>query len=76
MTPAVLGLAAGWMASLGVTRLIEGFLFVVSAKDPITFCGSAALLGFVALLARMLKARRGVRECRWSAHGQTFGAFA
>ena len=52
------GIAAGVMLSLAMTRLIAGLLFGISATDPLTFAGVAALLGLVALVANYLPARR------------------
>lgn len=49
---------AGTMLSLGMTRLISGMLFGITATDPLTFAGVAALLGTVAFLANYLPARR------------------
>ena len=58
MALALMGIAAGAMLALGMTRLIAGMLFGITATDPLTFAGVAALLGTVALLANYLPARR------------------
>jgi putative ABC transport system permease protein len=58
MALVLLGIAAGTFLSLGMTRLISGMLFGITATDPLTFAGVAALLGVVALLANYLPARR------------------
>ena len=58
MALALMGIAAGAMLSLGMTRLISGMLFGITATDPLTFAGLAALLGTVAFLANYLPARR------------------
>jgi predicted permease len=58
MTLVLLGIAAGVFLSLGMTRLIAGMLFGITATDPLTFAGVAALLGTVAFLANYLPARR------------------
>jgi putative ABC transport system permease protein len=58
MALALMGIAAGAILSLGVTRLISGMLFGIAATDPLTFAGVAALLGTVAFLASYLPARR------------------
>jgi putative ABC transport system permease protein len=55
------GVAIGAGASLALTRLIESLLFGVSATDPITFVGIAALLSAVALAACYIPARRATR---------------
>jgi putative ABC transport system permease protein len=58
MALALMGILAGTMLSLGMTRLISGMLFGITATDPPTFAGVAALLGTVAFLANYLPARR------------------
>ncbi len=58
---ALLGVAIGIAASLVITRLLSSLLFGVSATDPVTFVGVAALLALVALLASYLPARRAIR---------------
>jgi putative ABC transport system permease protein len=61
MALALMGIAAGAMISLAMTRLISGMLFGITATDPLTFAGVAALLGAVAFLANYLPARRASR---------------
>ncbi len=61
MALALVGIAAGAILSLGMTRLISGMLFGITATDPVTFGGVAALLGTVAFLANYLPARRASR---------------
>jgi putative ABC transport system permease protein len=58
MTLVFVGIAAGTILSLAITRLISGMLFGITATDPLTFAGVAALLGTVAFLANYLPARR------------------
>lgn len=58
MTLALMGVAAGAVLALAMTRLIAGMLFGITATDPLTFAGVAALLGTVAFLANYLPARR------------------
>jgi putative ABC transport system permease protein len=58
MVLALMGIAAGAVLSLAITRLISGMLFGITATDPLTFAGVAALLGTVAFLANYLPARR------------------
>ncbi len=58
---AALGIALGVVAGLALTRLMTTLLFGVSAADPMTFSGVAALLAFVALLACYVPARRAAK---------------
>jgi ABC-type antimicrobial peptide transport system permease subunit len=55
---ALIGIAAGTLASLGVTKLIASLLFETKSTDPFTFLGTALLLGLVALFAGYIPARR------------------
>jgi putative ABC transport system permease protein len=57
----LLGLVLGIAAALGITRLLASLLFGISATDPLTFAGVAALLALVALLACFIPARRATR---------------
>ena len=52
------GIVLGMLGALGMTRLLAGLLFGVSATDPLTFVAIALLLGVVALLASYLPANR------------------
>jgi putative ABC transport system permease protein len=58
MALALTGVAAGAVLALAMTRLIAGMLFGITATDPLTFAGVAALVGIVAFLANYLPARR------------------
>lgn len=55
---AALGVALGLAASAGATRVLRSFLYGVSAGDPVTFLGTAAIFVAVALAASYLPARR------------------
>ncbi len=56
-----LGVALGLAGALAFTRVLEKLLFGISARDPLTFGGIAALLAAVALTATWLPARRAAR---------------
>ncbi|HTP88644.1 MAG TPA: ABC transporter permease [Bryobacteraceae bacterium] len=57
----LIGLAAGVVAALAVTRVVAGVLVHVSATDPLVFIGAAAFLALVALAASYIPARRATR---------------
>lgn len=61
MKLALVGVALGLVASLGLTRTMKNLLFGVSATDPLTFIGIALLLSLVALLACWIPARRATK---------------
>jgi hypothetical protein len=56
-----LGVATGAVASLAMTRLLEGLVFGVSTADPLAFLGVIMLLVSVALVASWVPARRAAR---------------
>jgi predicted lysophospholipase L1 biosynthesis ABC-type transport system permease subunit len=58
---AAIGVAVGLLAALGLTRLLTGMLYGVSATDPLTFVVIAAVLIVVAALASCLPAVRATR---------------
>ena len=57
----LLGVAIGFGAALGLTRLMASLLFGVSTHDPLTFAGVAGLLVLVALAACYIPARRAAK---------------
>jgi putative ABC transport system permease protein len=61
MRLALIGVAIGIVASLGLTRLISALLFGVSATDPVAFSLAAIALVTTALVACYLPARRATR---------------
>jgi predicted permease len=58
---ALLGVAIGVAAALGLTRFMGSQLFGITAHDPLTFAGVAIVLMTVALLACFVPALRAVR---------------
>ena len=55
------GIAAGVIAALALSRLVESQLFEVKARDPLVFLASICLLVLVAALSIYLPARRASR---------------
>ncbi len=56
--PSAIGMIAGVLAALMVTRVLSQFLFEITPTDPITFVSVIILLGAVIVLASYLPARR------------------
>lgn len=56
-----IGLGAGIVAALGLTRLMSALLYGVTATDPLAYLGGALLLALVALAACWIPARRATR---------------
>jgi putative ABC transport system permease protein len=61
MILAAAGVSIGLVGALGLTRLMEGLLFGVSATDPLTFAAISLLLVLVAMLACYIPARRAAK---------------
>lgn len=57
----VIGIFAGLAATLALTRLLSAELYGVSTTDPLTFAAVALTIGFVALSACYIPARRAIR---------------
>src|SRR4029077_6263620 len=55
------GLVLGLLLASVATRVIASFLYGVGATDPLTFAAVPLLLGFVALSASYIPARRATK---------------
>ncbi len=58
---ALLGLGAGTLGALALTRVLRGLLYGVQPTNPLAYLAAAAILGAVAALAAYLPARRAAR---------------
>lgn len=56
-----LGIALGLLGAFALTRVLQNFLFGITAHDPLVFAGNALLLLAVAALACLLPALRATR---------------
>jgi ABC-type antimicrobial peptide transport system permease subunit len=61
MTLAVIGVVAGAVGALALSRLIAGWLYGVGAADPVTFAAVSVLVAAVSLAACYIPARRATR---------------
>jgi putative ABC transport system permease protein len=57
----MVGMVIGLGGALALTRILSSLLYGISASDPLTFVGVAALLALVALLACWIPARRATK---------------
>jgi predicted permease len=55
---AAAGIGLGVIGAFAVTRIVQSFLYNVSASDPLSFLATAGFLGMIALLAGYVPARR------------------
>jgi putative ABC transport system permease protein len=58
---ALFGVGIGLVAALVLTRVLQSFLYGISASDPLTFAGVAVLLTLVGIAASFFPARRATR---------------
>jgi putative ABC transport system permease protein len=61
MLPGVVGIGAGLLGAMAVSRLLTGFLFGIEAWDSPTYCGVVFLLGSLSVGAAALPAVRAGR---------------
>ena len=57
----VLGIAIGWAAAAGLTRIMNALLVGITATDPSTFAGMAAVFLAIATVACWIPAARAAR---------------
>jgi putative ABC transport system permease protein len=57
----VIGVAIGWLAALGLARVLSSMLFATSERDPVIFVAVPAVLVAVAACASMAPAIRAAR---------------
>jgi len=57
----LIGIAAGIAAAFNLSKLISGFLFGITARDPLVFISAPLLLMAIALLAAWLPYRRALQ---------------
>ena len=58
MALALLGVGIGWLATLGVSRLLASLLFQVETLDAPNYLGASVVLVLVAFAATLLPAMR------------------
>ena len=61
LKPVAAGLAVGVVASLALTRALDGLVYGISTTDPLTFISLPLVLGVVAFIAGLLPALRATR---------------
>jgi len=58
MRPVLMGIGLGWVAAIGLARVLVAFLFGLSTLDPVVYLGVSVFLAGVAALAGYIPARR------------------
>jgi ABC-type antimicrobial peptide transport system permease subunit len=58
---AIAGVAVGLLAAAVATQMLAGWLYGVTARDPITFAGCGTLMLVISALAAYLPARRATQ---------------
>jgi hypothetical protein len=58
MRPVLIGIGLGWLAAIGLSRVLVSFLFGLSTLDPVVYLGVSVFLVAVAALAGYIPARR------------------
>ena len=58
---AALGIAIGLPAALGVSRLVQSFLFGIKTNDPVTLSSAVGILLGAIMLAGYVPARKASR---------------
>jgi putative ABC transport system permease protein len=61
LTLAAGGIALGLVGAVALTRFMAALLYGVTATDPVTYCGVAAVLAAAAIVASYLPARRATK---------------
>jgi putative ABC transport system permease protein len=57
----VVGIAAGLLGSIWITRLVKGLLFGLTPNDPVTMALAIAAMVMVAFVATYIPGRRAMR---------------
>jgi putative ABC transport system permease protein len=61
MKLAAVGIVLGVAGALALGRVLAGFLFGVTARDPLVFLATSLVVAFAAFVATLLPARRASR---------------
>jgi len=57
----LLGVTAGTLGALALTRLVKGLLYEISPDDPVAFVAAGVFLAGAALLGTYIPARRATK---------------